>query len=130
MAESKQQAPHFYVQTEVTMDGVSRAASRLNEARSDRRASRVTAALVRACAAALRAAPRFNGVWTEDGLLQADEINIGIAIALEDGLLAPALLGADRLDLSGPAVGAARPRPARARATSDSEPRSATLPSR
>ena len=57
-----------------------------------------TVALVRACAAALRDEPRINSVWTDDGLLEADEINVGVAIALDGGLIAPALLGADRLD--------------------------------
>src|SRR5262249_7034275 len=42
----------------------------------------------------------FNSVWTDDGLLEADEINLGIAIALEDGLLAPALLGAADLGVA------------------------------
>jgi pyruvate dehydrogenase E2 component (dihydrolipoyllysine-residue acetyltransferase) len=104
MVESKQQAPHFYVQTEVVVDGVR---SRLAELSADDGAPRttMTVALVRACVAALKSHPRFNSVWTPDGLLQADEINVGIAISLDDGLVAPALLGADRLDV--PATAAA-----------------------
>ena len=58
----------------------------------------MTAALVRACVFALREHPQFNAIWTEDGLLQADDVNVGIAIALDDGLVAPALLTVDRLD--------------------------------
>jgi len=102
MTDSKQQAPHFYVQTEVAMDEL---ASLLEEenARSDTRIT-ATAALVLACAAALRAQPRFNAVWTDDGLLEADEVNVGVAVALEGGLIAPAVLGADRLDLVGAAA--------------------------
>jgi pyruvate dehydrogenase E2 component (dihydrolipoamide acetyltransferase) len=98
MTESKQAAPHFYVQTEVAVDAVR---NRLAELNADAAAPRttMTAALVRACVAALQAQPRFNSVWTPDGLFQADEINVGIAIALEDGLVAPALLGADALDV-------------------------------
>lgn len=97
MTDSKQQAPHFYVQAEVAMDG----ANEVLEETSSHTGERVTATalLVVACAAALRAEPRFNAVWTADGLLQADDVNVGVAIALEDGLIAPALLGADRLDL-------------------------------
>jgi pyruvate dehydrogenase E2 component (dihydrolipoamide acetyltransferase) len=114
MVESKQQAPHFYVQTEVAVDPVRDAIAALNE---DADAPRVTmtAALVLASAAALRAHPMFNSVWTKDGLLQADEINVGIAIALDDGLVAPALLGADSLDLRG-AASALRDLAERARA--------------
>ena len=76
----------------------------------------MTAALVRACAVALRAHPalqRASGPTT--GLLEADEINVGVAIALDDGLIAPALLGADRLDLVEIAAALADLRP-RARA--------------
>jgi pyruvate dehydrogenase E2 component (dihydrolipoamide acetyltransferase) len=98
MVESKRQAPHFYVQTEVTVDAVGDRLEALNEAAEAPRVT-MTAALVLACAVTLRAHPRFNSVWTPDGLLQADEVNLGIAIALDDGLIAPALLGADRLDV-------------------------------
>jgi pyruvate dehydrogenase E2 component (dihydrolipoamide acetyltransferase) len=99
MVESKQQAPHFYVQTEIAVDGVQH---RLAELKGDGGGPRITmtVALVRACVAALESHRRFNAVWTPDGLLEADEINVGIAIGLDDGLVAPALLGADRLDVA------------------------------
>ena len=98
MTDSKQQAPHFYVQTEVRMDALN---AMLAE-KSKQTGARVTAtaALVLACATALRAQPQFNAVWTEEGLLQVGEVNVGVAVALEDGLIAPALLGVDRLGLA------------------------------
>jgi pyruvate dehydrogenase E2 component (dihydrolipoamide acetyltransferase) len=98
MTESKQQAPHFYVSTEIEMDAVSALIARENAQSPDARVT-ATAALVQACAAALRAHPQLNRVWTADGLLETDEINVGVAIALDDGLIAPALLGAGDLDL-------------------------------
>jgi pyruvate dehydrogenase E2 component (dihydrolipoamide acetyltransferase) len=100
MQESKQQAPHFYAQAEITMDPVLAELERLN-ARDPSVRITVTAALVRACAEALGAHRMFNSIWTDEGLLEADDINIGVAVALDEGLLAPALLGADRLGLSG-----------------------------
>src|SRR5437764_15214595 len=96
MVESKQQAPHFYVQTEVAVDGVRDRLAALKENESAGRPS-MTVALVRACVAALEKHRQFNAVWTADGLLQADDVNVGIAIALDDGLVAPALLEADKL---------------------------------
>jgi pyruvate dehydrogenase E2 component (dihydrolipoamide acetyltransferase) len=104
MVESKQQAPHFYLQTEVAVDAVRDRIAILNE---DADAPRVTmtAALVLACATALKDHPRFNSIWTPDGLFQADEINVGIAIALDDGLVAPAVLGTDGLDVRAAATG-------------------------
>lgn len=102
MVDSKQQAPHFYVSTEMRVDGLEEL---LASANADRTGVRITAtaALVRAVAAALREEPRLNSVWTEAGLLQAAEVNVGVAIALDDGLIAPALLRADGLDLRGTA---------------------------
>jgi pyruvate dehydrogenase E2 component (dihydrolipoamide acetyltransferase) len=106
MVESKQQAPHFYVQTEVAVDGIR---ERLAALRGDDDAPRVTmtAALARACVIALQAHPRVNSVWTPEGLLEASDINLGIAIALDDGLVAPALLRAGLLDLPAIATGIA-----------------------
>jgi pyruvate dehydrogenase E2 component (dihydrolipoamide acetyltransferase) len=101
MVESKQQIPHFYVQAEVRVDALR---GRLAELKEQGLHVTMTAALVRGCVAALREHRRFNAVWTPDGLLEADEINVGIAIALDDGLLAPALLAVDGLDVAGTAA--------------------------
>jgi pyruvate dehydrogenase E2 component (dihydrolipoamide acetyltransferase) len=98
MRESKQQVPHFYVQAEVATDALAAGLEELNAAEPPVRVT-MTAALARACVETLRAHPRFNSVWTPDGLVEVDEINLGVAIALDDGLLAPALLGAGRLGL-------------------------------
>ncbi len=103
MVESKQQVPHFYVQIEVVVDGLRDRLDELNDNDGAPRTT-MTVALVRACVAALRKHPRFNGVWTRDGLLQADEINVAVAITLDDGVVAPALLGADSLDVQATAV--------------------------
>src|SRR5579885_1134324 len=81
MAESKREAPHFYVQTEIAVDPVLLALRRRNEDPARPRAT-VTVALALACVAALRAHPRFNSVWTAEGLLEAAPVNLGVAIAL------------------------------------------------
>jgi len=98
MSESKREAPHFNVSTEIWMNEVLALLQDESETHAGARIT-PTAALVRACVEALRRHPRLNAVWTADGLLQADEVNIGVAVALEGGLIAPALLGADRLGL-------------------------------
>lgn len=103
MAESKQQVPHFYLQTEVVVDGVNRRLAELNQ-NPDLPRTTMTVALVRACVAALKEHPQFNRVWTADGLMEVEDINVGVAIALDDGLLAPALLQADRLDVAATTV--------------------------
>ncbi|CAA9331975.1 MAG: hypothetical protein AVDCRST_MAG07-1827 [uncultured Frankineae bacterium] len=55
--------------------------------------------LTAACARALRSHPDVNASWTDDGILQHPDVNVGLAIALPDGLVAPAVLRADTLHL-------------------------------
>jgi 2-oxoisovalerate dehydrogenase E2 component (dihydrolipoyl transacylase) len=50
---------------------------------------------------ALREFPRLNAVWDEDWIIHRGEINIGVAVALDDGLVVPVIRHADRLSLSG-----------------------------
>ncbi len=98
MVDSKREAPHFYLESDVPMDAV--LALTRKPADGSRPAITVTAVLARACAVALRSHPRLNAVWTERGLEQMDVVNLGVAIALDDGLIAPALLGAGSLSLA------------------------------
>jgi pyruvate dehydrogenase E2 component (dihydrolipoamide acetyltransferase) len=63
-----------------------------------RRASYVEVA-VQACAACLRDHPRIAAVWAEDGLAYQDQIDIGVAVSLEDGLIVPVIRSADDKDL-------------------------------
>lgn len=123
MSDSKRDAPHFYASVEVEMDAAS--ALVVEQTGLSGRRVTATAALVRACAVALRECPRLNSIWTDDGLLQVEEINIGVAIALDEGLIAPALLAADRLDIVETAVAlddlAARARTGKLRAAEVSD---------
>jgi len=101
MTESKQQAPHFYVSADIPLDGLLDALASINVGRDRARRVTVTAAVMRALTDVLRDEPMFNARWTADGLEVADEVNIGVAIPVDDGLLAPAILDTDRLDLDG-----------------------------
>ena len=95
MVQSKQQAPHFYVSAELEIDALAGAADRLNaRIRPDGRVS-LTAFLLKAVALTLAEHRTFNAVWDGDTPQIVDAINIGVAIALEDGLIAPAILGCE-----------------------------------
>lgn len=99
MTDSKQRAPHFYESIEIEMDVFLATLAAHNEGRArDERAS-VTAALLCALATALQAHPAFNAVWIDGRLEQVDAINVGVAIDLPDGLIAPALLGCEQRDV-------------------------------
>ena len=91
MVESKTTAPHFYLSTEIEMDALLAAVDGANAGRSREDRITVTAFLIRAVALTLAEHPAFNAAWAGDVVERWDAINIGVAIALEDGLIAPAL---------------------------------------
>jgi pyruvate dehydrogenase E2 component (dihydrolipoamide acetyltransferase) len=93
MVASKQEAPHFYVSGEVEVDGAKAHAGELSE-RSGERVS-LTALLLRATVVSLSAHPALNAIWREGELMLADEVNVGVAIATDGGLLAPAVFERD-----------------------------------
>jgi len=92
MTESKQQVPHFYLSTEIEMDALLDLVDATNEARAREERLTVTAFLLRAVALTLAEHPAFNAAWNGDTVERWDAINIGVAIALDAGLIAPALL--------------------------------------
>lgn len=99
MTQSKQTAPHFYVSAEMEMDALLEVADAHNAGRPKAARASVTAYLVRALALTLRDHPAFNAVWRGEVLELVDEVNIGVAIDLPGGLIAPALLDCAALDV-------------------------------
>ena len=92
MVESKQSAPHFYLSTEIAMDALLDLVDVTNDGRAREDRVTVTAYLLRAVALTLAEHPAFNAVWNGDVVERVDDLNIGVAIALDDGLIAPALI--------------------------------------
>jgi pyruvate dehydrogenase E2 component (dihydrolipoamide acetyltransferase) len=92
MTESKQRVPHFYVSTDIEMDALLATAAEINAGREPGARVTVTAFLIRAIALTLVEHPAFNSAWAGEVIERWDPINIGVAIALDDGLIAPALL--------------------------------------
>jgi pyruvate dehydrogenase E2 component (dihydrolipoamide acetyltransferase) len=103
MAASKQTVPHFYVSTEVVMDDVLALARRLSSEPGAPRVS-VSACLVRALTETLQKLPVFNATSTPAGYVVGEAVHVGVAVALDGGLLAPALLNCEQLDLRQTAV--------------------------
>jgi pyruvate dehydrogenase E2 component (dihydrolipoamide acetyltransferase) len=92
MSDSKRNAPHFYVSADLEMDHLTTAVEEANRGRERDERLTVTAYLVRASADSLTRYPALNAVWTDDGPVLVEQVNMGVAIALDDGLIAPALL--------------------------------------
>ena len=107
MQESKQQIPHFYVATDVRMDAVLTLRDELSKAAGEELKITINDFIVKATAAALQQRPSFNA-WFVDGKIRIhDRINLGLAVALEDGLIVPALLDCQNRSLGQISAGAA-----------------------
>tara|TARA_B100000795_G_scaffold125751_1_gene93843 strand:+ start:13068 stop:14291 length:1224 start_codon:yes stop_codon:yes gene_type:complete len=87
LAESKFTAPHFYLSISVDMDNAIAARKAIN-ALPDTKVS-FNDLVVKACAMALREHPTVNSSWKADVIRRNQHVNVGVAIAVEDGLLVP-----------------------------------------
>jgi len=95
MTESKHTAPHVTLTTEAKVDKTIALRNKLNEKNGEIRLS-YTDILVKMAATALRHIPMMNTSIEEDRIIIHDRINIGVAVALEEGLLVPVVRDADR----------------------------------
>lgn len=93
LAESKFSAPHFYLTTEIDMDQCVEARNQLN-AVSEFKIS-YNDIIVKACALALRQNPGVNVSWMGDKMIYHNDIHIGVAVAIEDGLVVPVIRNTD-----------------------------------
>jgi pyruvate dehydrogenase E2 component (dihydrolipoamide acetyltransferase) len=98
MTESKRSAPHFYLTMAVDMTGITRRRTALKEKPSDLVPS-INDFILSACARALKSFPSLNAAFTDHGVQLYSDINIGLAVALEEGLVVPVIRNADRLSL-------------------------------
>ncbi len=93
LAESKFTAPHFYLSIEIDMDNVITARKAVN-AVQDVKVS-FNDFIVKAAAVALKKHPAVNSSWLNDKIRYNEHVNIGVAVAVEDGLLVPVVRFAD-----------------------------------
>ncbi|SMD44040.1 pyruvate dehydrogenase E2 component (dihydrolipoamide acetyltransferase) [Aquiflexum balticum DSM 16537] len=98
LAESKFQAPHFYLTMEINMDKAIEARNSMNEI-SPVKIS-FNDMVIKAAAAALRQHPKVNTSWLGDKIRYNEHIHIGMAVAVEEGLLVPVIRFADSKSLS------------------------------
>ena len=91
--KSKQEIPHFYVSAEIDVSEAMELRQRLNADVAEQ-GIRITVndMVIKACVGALKKYPKFNSSFAGDGLQMNESINIGIAIAEEEGLIVPAIL--------------------------------------
>jgi len=96
-------APHAYVQMEVDATRLVAFRERHKKAYEAKEGLSLSFVpfVVKASAEALKRNPTFNAHWTEQGLLAKRRVNIGVAVAVDDGLIVPVIRDADQLSIHG-----------------------------
>lgn len=98
LSESKFTAPHFYLTMEIDMDRAVASREQMNEV-SPVKIS-FNDIIVKAVAMALRQHPKVNSSWGGDYIRMKEHVHIGVAVAIDDGLIVPVVRFADSLSLS------------------------------
>ena len=97
LGESKFTAPHFYLTVEINMD-------RAMDARKDLKANDIRVSfndfVVKASAMALKKHPSINSSWHGDKITVHEDVNVGVAVAVTDGLLVPVIKHADQKSMT------------------------------
>ena len=96
-------APHAYVQMEIDAGRLVRLREGIKKAYHAKEGVAISYVpfVVKAAAEALKRSPTFNAHWTDGGLLAKRRINIGVAVAVDDGLIVPVIRDADTLSIHG-----------------------------
>jgi pyruvate dehydrogenase E2 component (dihydrolipoamide acetyltransferase) len=98
LVESKNNAPHFYLTMEIDMSEAVKAREAINESAPSKIS--FNDLVIKAVASALRRHPAVNSSWLGDKIRYNDHIHIGMAVAVEDGLIVPVIRFADAKSLS------------------------------
>jgi pyruvate dehydrogenase E2 component (dihydrolipoamide acetyltransferase) len=98
LSESIFTAPHFYLTIEVGMDEAMKSRVTIN-AIPDTKVS-FNDMVIKACAMALKKHPKVNSQWKEEATIINHHVNVGVAVAVEDGLVVPVLKFTDLMSLT------------------------------
>ena len=98
LSESIFTAPHFYLTIEVGMDEAMRSRITINSIPNIKVS--FNDMVIKACAMALKKHPKVNSQWREDATLIHYHINVGVAVAVEDGLVVPVLKFTDQMSMT------------------------------
>ena len=99
LAESKFSAPHFYLTVQIDMDNAMAARKSINESISPAKIS-FNDLVVKAAAVSLKDNPKVNASWYGDFIRYNDHVHIGVAVAVDEGLLVPVVRFADEIPLT------------------------------
>ena len=92
MTQAKQQIPHFYATVEVEMDEAMALRAELNEKLAEQEIKlSVNDLVMKASAVALKDFPKLNALYTSEGIEVHEQVDMAMAVALEDGLITPVI---------------------------------------
>jgi len=100
MGEAKREIPHFYATAEIAMDEAVRLKEALAALGGEYEHLTYTHLLVKAVGLALRRVPEVNGSYDGDAMILHEAVNVGVATAVDDGLVVPVVRNADREPLA------------------------------
>ncbi len=101
LQQSKQTIPHFYVTVSVDVSDAVKLREELNQKAGNESKISMNDMLIKATAMALEEFPQINCKIDEESIVYLEEINIGVAVSLEDGLVVPVLADVGSLSLKG-----------------------------
>ena len=103
MLKSKQTIPHAWTVAEVDMTNVVRFRHQVKDSFRQREGVDLTFVpiIVKAVVEGLKAVPVLNASWSDEGVVLHKDINIGVAVAVDDGLIVPVVHQADRMSIAG-----------------------------
>jgi pyruvate dehydrogenase E2 component (dihydrolipoamide acetyltransferase) len=100
LQKSKQTVPHFYVTVDVDMEELAAQRARINELlKPENIKLSISDFVAKATAAALLKHPAVNAHFGDDGITRFGDVNLGIAVAIPDGLIVPVLRNVDQMGL-------------------------------
>ncbi len=105
LTQAKQTIPHFYLTADIGIDALLKVRAEANDAAPKKDGEpaykiSVNDFVIKALALALKRVPAANAIFAEDRLLRFQRADIGVAVAIEGGLLTPVIRGADEKSLS------------------------------
>ena len=95
LTEAKRDVPHFYLQRQLDVAALLSFRGRLNELLGDRGKVSVNDLVIKAVAIALRRVPECNASWEGEAIRRYHRVHVGVAVAIEDGLVTPVIRDAD-----------------------------------
>jgi len=96
LTESKQTVPHFYLSVDLNIDALLGARAAINAKGKDKYKISVNDLVIKATAMALKDIPAANASWSDAAILQYNNIDVSVAVAIDGGLITPIIRNADQ----------------------------------